>query len=296
MKKLLFCSLLISCFCLFGWASDFAPAVPNLDLPMDSADSEEQTTPVEPIVESQPKKKSVYSKTLASKKPTTAKQKKEAVAARNDDAEISVTNNLIKDDTEVEKVVVDESMLTPIPQELLEAQKSVPLAKAEQDPVPEKTAQNAVAKDSTNDAFVPAREEAQEKPADKPKKAKVVYNPATDRDPTLSPDDVLLLKHREEERLKAIELEKQRKIEAERKRLAELERKRQLELEYLRDPSREVRGKIRISGIIGQEVFVGNKVYTVGKSILGARIISVQPDSVVFIYKGQKFTKKVQLQ
>jgi hypothetical protein len=106
----------------------------------------------------------------------------------------------------------------------------------------------------------------------------------------------LLLRHREEERQRALEAERQRKIEAERRRLAELERQRQLELERLRDPSREVRGKIRISGIIGQEVFIGDKVYTVGKSVLGARIVSVQPDAVVFTYKGQKFTKKVQLQ
>jgi hypothetical protein len=105
----------------------------------------------------------------------------------------------------------------------------------------------------------------------------------------------LLLKHREEERLRAIELEKQRKIEAEKRRLAELERQRQLELERLRDPSREIRGKIHINGIIGQEVFIGDKVYTVGKSVLGAKIISIQPDAVVFLYKGQKFTKKVTL-
>ena len=121
------------------------------------------------------------------------------------------------------------------------------------------------------------------------------FNPSTDRDPTLSPDDTLLLKHREEERLRAIELERQRKIEAERRRLAELERQRQLELERLRDPSREVRGKIRVNGIIGQEVFIGSKVYTVGKSVHGARIVQVLPDAVVFMYKGQKFTKKVQL-
>ena len=95
--------------------------------------------------------------------------------------------------------------------------------------------------------------------------------------------------------MRAIELERQRKIEAERRRLAELERQRQLELERLRDPSREVRGKIRVNGIIGQEVFIGSKVYTVGKSVHGARIVQVLPDAVVFMYKGQKFTKKVQL-
>ena len=123
----------------------------------------------------------------------------------------------------------------------------------------------------------------------------VQYNPPTDRDPTLSPDDTLLLAHREAERLRALEAERQRKLEEERRRLAELERKRQLELERLRDPSREVRGKIRVSGIIGQEVFIGNKIYSVGQTILGARIVEVRSDSVVFTYKGQRFIKHVDL-
>ena len=105
----------------------------------------------------------------------------------------------------------------------------------------------------------------------------------------------MLLKHREEERLRALEAERQRKIDEERRRLAELERQRQLELERLRDPSREVRGKIRVNGIIGQEAFIGNKIYSVGQSVLGARIVSIQPDAVVFTYKGQQFTKRVEL-
>ena len=53
--------------------------------------------------------------------------------------------------------------------------------------------------------------------------------------------------------------------------------------------------KIRINGIIGQEVFIGDRVYGVGSTVLGARIVQVLPESVVFSYKGQRFTKKVQL-
>ncbi len=123
----------------------------------------------------------------------------------------------------------------------------------------------------------------------------VVYNPPTDRDPTLSPDDTLLLRHREEERLRALEAERQRKLDEERKRLEELERQRQWELELLRDPSRLIRGRIRVNGIIGQEAFIGNKIYSVGDSVLGARIVEVRPDAVVFVYKGQRFTRPVEL-
>lgn len=146
-------------------------------------------------------------------------------------------------------------------------------------------------------AAVPAAAPQQQTPAQaaETKTPLVQYNPPTDRDPTLSPDDALLLKHQEEERLRALEAERRRKMEAERRRLAELERQRQLELERLRDPSREVRGRIRVSGIIGQEVFIGNRIYSVGQTILGARIVEVRPDSVVFTYKGQRFIKNVDL-
>ena len=84
-------------------------------------------------------------------------------------------------------------------------------------------------------------------------------------------------------------------IEEERRRLAEIERQRQLELERLRDPSREIRGRIHVNGIIGQEVFIGSKVYTVGGTVLGAKIVEILPDSVIFVYKGQRFTRKVEL-
>lgn len=124
---------------------------------------------------------------------------------------------------------------------------------------------------------------------------RVEYNPPTDRDPTLSPDDTLLLRHREEERLRALEAERQRKLDEERRRLEELERQRQWELELLRDPSRLIRGRIRVNGIIGQEAFIGNKIYSVGDSVLGARIVEVRPDAVVFVYKGQRFTRPVEL-
>ena len=141
--------------------------------------------------------------------------------------------------------------------------------------------------------FVAVRETVEEE--DFSDREKVVYSPKGTRDPMLSPDDFLLLQYREQQRLAAIEAERKRKEEEERRRQEEAERLRQLELARIKDPTREVRNKIRIGGVIGQEVFIGSKIYTVGNTIFGARIIAVRPDEVVFSYKGHKFVRKVQL-
>lgn len=141
--------------------------------------------------------------------------------------------------------------------------------------------------------FVAKREDVTEEQPSPTKR--VVYNPKNRRDPTLSPDDFLLLQYREQQRLAAIEAERQRQLAEERRKREEAERLRQLELARIKDPTREVRNKIRIGGIIGQEVFIGSRIYTVGKSIYGARIVEVRPDEVVFSYKGHKFVRKVKL-
>ena len=276
MRKNTLILTLLAVFCaqaLFA-AVDVAPAVPDLVLP-----SEDN------LFDEKPQAKPAVEETVAEKAPEVAPVKPVAKKKR--------AGNKTK-------------KKTPAPQE---APKEVPaVAPTVQEPAQQPVAPStaavaepvaiASAPMGEGETFEPARE--QETPADatqeaEKKEPKVLFNPATDRDPTLSVDDTLLLKHREEERLRAIEAERQRKIEAERRRLAEIERQRQLELERLRDPSREIRGRIRINGIIGQEVFIGDRVYGVGSTVLGARIVQVLPESVVFSYKGQRFTKKVQL-
>lgn len=155
-----------------------------------------------------------------------------------------------------------------------------------------------VQEQAAEENFVAPREEVADAAAEKaaPQAApKVVYNPKNHRDPTLSPDDFLLLQYREQQRLAALEAERQRKLAEERRRREEAERRRQLELARIKDPTREVRNKIRVTGIIGEEVFIGDRIYTIGKSIYGARIVEVHPDEVVFSYKGHKFVRKVQL-
>lgn len=170
-------------------------------------------------------------------------------------------------------------------------------------PLPQEAAVNgpeampgaAVPTAAQGEDFVAPREEVAAEP-EEAEAPRVSYNPKNRRDPTLSPDDFLLLQYREQQRLAALEAERQRKLAEERRRREEAERLRQLELARIKDPTREVRNKIRVSGIIGEEVFIGSKIYTVGKSIYGARIVEVRPEEVVFSYKGHKFVRKVQLQ
>ena len=126
-------------------------------------------------------------------------------------------------------------------------------------------------------------------------KPHVSFNPKRKADPTLSPDDLLLLEHREKQRLAALEAERKRKEEEERKKRLEAERRRQWELALIKDPSMLIRDKIRIGGIIDKEVLIGGKLYTVGNTYLGAKIVAVGADSVTFLYKGQRFVKKVAL-
>ncbi len=263
--------------CLSGavisWAADFAPAVPDLNLP-----SEETVAPLpveEPVaVEEVP---APVPAPVAAPKKSPAKK---AARPRSPKTAQATLAEKLKAEAPTAEVPAAEA---PAAAEVVAPKEEAPVAQEAE----------VVAPETAKEDFVPARETTAAAPAKKA--VKVTYAPSTDRDPTLSPSDIATIKRREADRLRAIEMEKQRKLEAEKRRLAELERLRQLELERLRDPSKEIRGKIRINGIIGQEVFIGNKVYTVGGTVLGAKIVSVQPEGVVFLYKGQKFTKKVQL-
>ena len=258
-------ALLAFCFVPLE-AAEVAPAMPDLVLP-----AEQEAQPAAAVAAAPVAKKDATAKTAASAKAAAKKD-----TAANMPPVTNTVNKVNTENIEVENLI-DPAQMQPV--EPKPAENAQPAAAPAQPQEPSAAAPLAGAK-------------AGEKAKDE---LLIVYNPPTDRDPTLSPDDTLLLKHREEERLRALEAERQRKLEAERRRLAELERQRQLELERLRDPSREVRGKIRVSGIIGQEVFIGNRIYSVGKSIYGARIVKVLPDAVVFSYKGQRFTKKVEL-
>lgn len=126
-------------------------------------------------------------------------------------------------------------------------------------------------------------------------KPKVNFKLNKQRDPMLSPDDILLLKAREQQRLAAEAAERKRLEEIERKRKEEEERRRQWELLLLKDPTIVVRNKIKIGGIIDKEVLIGGKLYTIGNTYMGAKIVNVDAEKVTFSYKGHKFTKKIPL-
>ena len=132
-------------------------------------------------------------------------------------------------------------------------------------------------------------------PATRGTKVHVSFNPTKKRDPMLSADDMLLLESREKQRKRREEEERKRREEEERKRRDEEERKRQWELILLKDPSILVRDKITVSGIIDKEVLIGGKLYTIGNTYMGAKIVDVGSDTVTFSYKGHKFVKKLKL-
>ena len=307
-------------------ASGFAPSVPDLNLPTE-ADSSEQPAAAAAAAPSRAGELSVVSVPSTTQQPAAKKKNTNRTNKKTNQTASKASNNgnndviAVTDEDFNNDLLMVEKMnpklppiqaasvggttgqakargQQPVAAQTADAAKGAALAAAgavEGETLPGTPDVAAPIAGENGEDVVLARETTTTEPEQAPK---VAYNPTTNRDPTLSPDDVLLLKHREAERLKALEAEKQRKLEAERRRLAELERQRQLELEYLRDPSREVRGKIRVAGIVGQEIFIGDgaQAYGVGDSVLGARIVSIQPDAVVFMYKGQKFTKKVQLQ
>ena len=126
-------------------------------------------------------------------------------------------------------------------------------------------------------------------------KPQVSFSLDNQRDPMLYPDDILLLKHREQQRLAAEAAERRRQAEAEKKRLAEEERRRQWELALIKDPTIVIRDQIHISGLIDKEVLIGGKLYTIGHTYKGAKIVAFGPDSVTFSYKGHRFVKKVKI-
>ena len=123
---------------------------------------------------------------------------------------------------------------------------------------------------------------------------KVVFNP-TKRNPFLSKEEVLMIEQRRKAEKRRMEEEA-----AERERLAREERKRLLQEQILKEeleryPARAVMYKINIDGILGKEAIVNGEVVSVGAKVLGAKIVAITDDSVWFVYKGQRFERKLPL-
>ena len=123
---------------------------------------------------------------------------------------------------------------------------------------------------------------------------KVTFNPGK-RNPFLSQEEVMAIEQERKAQLRREEEEKERQI-----RLAQEEKERlirmQIEMEERkRYPAREIMDKIRIDGILGKEAIVNSEVVGVGSTVLGAKVVSVTDDSVWFLYKGQRFQRKLPL-
>ena len=123
---------------------------------------------------------------------------------------------------------------------------------------------------------------------------RVSFNP-TKRNPFLSKEEVLMIEQRRKAEKRRLEEEA-----AERERLAREERKRLLQEQILKEeleryPARAVMYKINIDGILGKEAIVNGEVVSIGSKILGAKVVAITDDSVWFVYKGQRFERKLPL-
>lgn len=133
------------------------------------------------------------------------------------------------------------------------------------------------------------------KKADKEAAPRVVFAPTNNRDPFLSKEEVESIEKARLAEQKRIADERKRLEELEKQRRAEAEKQRLLEEELKRNPARAIINKITIDGILGTEAIVNGEVVGKGDTILGARIVKVTDDSVTFVYKGQRFVKKLPL-
>ena len=131
-------------------------------------------------------------------------------------------------------------------------------------------------------------------PTQNVKVKKVSFNPSR-RNPFLSKEEVIKIdqmRKAEQRRLAAEEAERQRKAEEERKRILQ---QQILEEELRRYPARAIMYKIRVDGIMGREAIVNGEVVGIGAKVLGAKVVSITDDSVWFVYKGQRFQRKLPL-
>ena len=133
------------------------------------------------------------------------------------------------------------------------------------------------------------------KKADKSSSQRVVFAPSSSRDPFLSMEEVEVIEKARLAEQKRLADEKKRLEELERQRRAEAEKQRLYEEDLKRNPARAVMGKIQIDGIVGTDAIINGKFVSKGDTVEGATIVKVSENSVSFVYKGQKFVKKLPL-
>lgn len=142
---------------------------------------------------------------------------------------------------------------------------------------------------------------AQEEPKQEDKKeateqqeeARVKFAPANRRDPFLSRDEVSTIERNRRAEMERIEKERKAKEDALiATRKAEEERlKRE---EYLKaNPHLAVMSKIKIQGMMGDEVQINNDFKGVGDKVAGATITRITGTKIYFKYKGKDFSMSI---
>ena len=147
--------------------------------------------------------------------------------------------------------------------------------------------QNAFAQNK--EAAAPASQEAQEEKED----VRVKFDPVNKRDPFLSKEEVSKIER--ERRADAERIEKERKAKEDALIAARDAEKARIEREaYLKaNPHLAIVGKIKIQGMMGDEVQINNDFKAVGDKVAGATITKITGTRIYFKYKGKDFSMPI---
>lgn len=139
------------------------------------------------------------------------------------------------------------------------------------------------------DAAKPSSQDAQDEQED----VKVKFDPVNKRDPFLSREEVSKIER--ERRADAERIEKERKAKEDALIAARDAEKARIEREaYLKaNPHLAIVGKIKIQGMMGDEVQINNDFKAVGDKVAGATITKITGTRIYFKYKGKDFSMPI---
>lgn len=137
---------------------------------------------------------------------------------------------------------------------------------------------------------IKTEEEQEAAKKDKKEDARVQFSPKNKRDPFLSRDEVSSIERARRAELERIEKEKKDKekalIAARDAEKARIEREAYLKA----NPQLAIIGKIKIQGMMGDEVQINNDFKGVGHKVAGATITKITDTRIFFKYKGKDFS------
>ena len=135
--------------------------------------------------------------------------------------------------------------------------------------------------------------QTQETDSQKKEEIKVKFAPTNKRDPFLSREEVSSIERARRAEIERIEREKKAKedalIAARDAEKARLEREAYLKA----NPHLAIIGKIKIQGMMGDEVQINNDFKAVGDKVAGATITKITGTRIYFKYKGKDFSMPI---